>query len=233
MTEETKSGETKKCKACQSDISVKAKKCPNCSADQRSWFGRHPFLTGLILFIGLIIMLGSGDDKEAVSTSTNESVSHTAGVAAENVVVSEDVGPEYKWQYKTEVDEFTDVTESYALLASDNQLDFEFPYNGGSSFVLIIRDLNKGNGEEVIITVDKGQFMTYDEHIRVRFDDGEPVTYSIGSSNDGSADVIFIRNAANFIANLAASESIKVEAPFYQEGRQVVYFDTAGFAGLE
>ncbi len=35
---------TKKCKSCQTDIDVKAKKCPNCQADQRNWIARHPIL---------------------------------------------------------------------------------------------------------------------------------------------------------------------------------------------
>jgi hypothetical protein len=38
------------------DINGKAKKCPNCHADQQNWFSRHNILTGigaLILLAGL------------------------------------------------------------------------------------------------------------------------------------------------------------------------------------
>ena len=93
-------------------------------------------------------------------------------------------------------------------------------------------DLGKGLGEEVLMKVDKGQFMSYDEYIQVRFDDGEPVRYNINSPQDGSSDTIFIKNATNFITQLQDSSSIKIEAPFYQEGRKVIYFDTAGYTGL-
>lgn len=43
----------KKCKECYSEIPFKAKKCPNCRSDQRSWVRRHP----IISFLGIIIIL--------------------------------------------------------------------------------------------------------------------------------------------------------------------------------
>src|SRR5437588_12425437 len=69
---------TKKCKSCQSDIDVKAKKCPHCQADQRNWFARHPILTGLVILfvIGLIGAAGS-------SSSTSSSASNATSVPAQ------------------------------------------------------------------------------------------------------------------------------------------------------
>lgn len=39
----------KKCRSCQKKIDDKAKKCPYCQTDQRSWFRRHPIWTFIIL----------------------------------------------------------------------------------------------------------------------------------------------------------------------------------------
>jgi hypothetical protein len=220
--------ETKKCKACLQDIPKGAKKCPHCTADQRSWFARHPILTVLLVIFGLPIILASiGSSTPATDTPNNNDTANPASSDQKATT------PTNTWKYETKTDEFSGDKQSFATLTSSNELEFEFPYNGGSRFVLIIRNQNDGKGEEVMIKASKGQFLTYDENIKVRFDEGEPVTYSISSSDDGSADVVFIKNPAGFIANLKASTAIKVEAPFYQAGRKVIYFDTAGYTGLE
>lgn len=49
----------KKCKSCQSEINDKAKKCPKCQADQRNWFLKHKIISGIILFIILMMMIGA------------------------------------------------------------------------------------------------------------------------------------------------------------------------------
>ena len=62
----------KKCKSCQSEIDGKAKKCPHCQTDQRSWFRRHPILTGiggLIAFIVIIGTFGSSTSKKSTTTT--------------------------------------------------------------------------------------------------------------------------------------------------------------------
>lgn len=67
----------KKCKSCQSEIDDKAKKCPYCQSDQRSWLRRHPVLTALIVFIGLIIIVSAfgssaGDEKSSLISEEQE-----------------------------------------------------------------------------------------------------------------------------------------------------------------
>ncbi|MEZ4211121.1 MAG: hypothetical protein R3B39_02435 [Candidatus Paceibacterota bacterium] len=72
--------ETKKCPSCQSDIPSKAKKCVHCKTDLRSWFSRHPILTGLgFLVIILIVSASSADNK---NTSTPSPVSTNQNVVA-------------------------------------------------------------------------------------------------------------------------------------------------------
>lgn len=64
----------KKCKSCQKQIDDKATKCPHCRTDQRSWFKRHPILTGiLVLFVIGIIGSAAGGSKSSSPTQSNNS----------------------------------------------------------------------------------------------------------------------------------------------------------------
>ncbi len=47
---------TKKCESCRVGIDAKVEKCPNCGASQRSWFTRHPIITGIFILILLGII---------------------------------------------------------------------------------------------------------------------------------------------------------------------------------
>jgi len=49
----------KKCKACDKEMGATAYKCPGCGTDQRGWMARHKIWTGLIIFFGFMIIVGS------------------------------------------------------------------------------------------------------------------------------------------------------------------------------
>lgn len=55
----------KNCKACEQEIGAKVKKCPHCGEDQRSFFGRHKFITFLlvVLVLGGIGSLFNKEEK--------------------------------------------------------------------------------------------------------------------------------------------------------------------------
>lgn len=64
---------TKKCSSCDKEISAKAKKCPYCQQDLRSWFRKHPILTFLGIMILLVVGLSSSSSKEGgKQTSTSK-----------------------------------------------------------------------------------------------------------------------------------------------------------------
>jgi len=67
---------TKICKSCKTVIDAKEKKCPHCQTDQRSWFGRHPILTGILVFIVVFGFIG------AVSGSKSSSVNNTPALSS-------------------------------------------------------------------------------------------------------------------------------------------------------
>lgn len=67
----------KKCKHCQSQIDADASRCPKCHGDLRSWFKRHPIITGLLalFFIGSFIsgVSQSSKDQKTAPEGTQES----------------------------------------------------------------------------------------------------------------------------------------------------------------
>jgi len=71
---------TKKCKYCQTDTPLGAKKCPNCWSDVRSWFIRHPLLTISVVII-IIISINSAIywTKNSSSISSNSQQSSEGG----------------------------------------------------------------------------------------------------------------------------------------------------------
>lgn len=84
---------TKKCKSCQSEIDIKAKKCPKCRADQRGWFKRHPILTGLLIliFIGIIgSAAGGSKDSSTSSGSKTNAGSDQANLAKVGEAVTDE-----------------------------------------------------------------------------------------------------------------------------------------------
>lgn len=64
---------TKKCKHCQSEIDEKASKCPNCQSDLRSWFQKHPILTGILVIfvIGWVSSIFNSTSKPSSSNDNS------------------------------------------------------------------------------------------------------------------------------------------------------------------
>lgn len=64
----------KQCKNCKAHLSIDPKitKCPRCQSDLRHWVDRHPFLTGLFIFLAIIFFITrvSGDKKKTTISTT-------------------------------------------------------------------------------------------------------------------------------------------------------------------
>lgn len=173
------------------------------------------------VFILLMIIANIGDDEK--STTTNNSINSEENTTNEIKEVKSN------WQYSEDADKMTNDKRYFASSVSTNEIEFEFPYNGGSNFTLTIRNMGKGN--EIVLQVSKGQFMSgimSSEYCRVKFDDGETVKYTYNSAADGSSDVIFFDKSTKFLANLKTAKKLMIEAPFYDAGRQVINFDIEG-----
>ena len=177
-------------------------------------------LYAVVAFIGLGV-LGA-----IISPNENSSGSTTTQAKERDDAPAEPPKFESPWQYSEGEDRMSGDKSFYAQTSSSNEVDFEFPYHGGSTLSLTVRN-SKGRNE-VLVRISSGQFMTSisgDEHIRIKVDDNQPKNYSYNGAADGSTDVIFVNSANRFIADLKGASELMVEAPFYNEGRQIFDFE--------
>ena len=177
-------------------------------------------IVGILFLLIIISNLGGNDENSTSSTSSTNATDTIAEKPVETIP---------NWEYAEDEDKMTNEKRYFATCSSTNQLEFEFPYDGGSSFILTLRNMGKGN--EIVLKVSKGQFMSSimsSEYCRVKFDEGETVNYSFNSASDGSSDIIFFVNSNKFLTKLKTAKKLMIEAPFFNAGRQVINFDVEG-----
>lgn len=121
----------------------------------------------------------------------------------------------------------TDKIIYFANCDASNVLNFGFPYEGGSTLTILVRKMDGKN--EVILQVSKGQFSSaYDSSVKMKFDNGKVLSYDFTEAADGSSDYIFLHPASSIIKKIKNAKSIKIEAPFFEQGRQVAEFNVSG-----
>lgn len=183
----------------------------------------YQYLFGF-LFVIFIANLCSNPKKENSSKSNLNSNSLT-----EEKATDKEETPSNKWYYNEDVDKMTSKKNHFATLVSENSLNFDFPYNGGSYGKLLVR--KKDGSTNIMLSISKGQFMTGIEGVRVRLRfDQEPAFSVTGSqSSDYSSDLLFLSSESKIINKLKKSKSLIVEAEFYNEGRRTLDFNIEGF----
>lgn len=181
-----------------------------------------------LLMLGSIVFLWSCGQPGKNSSGYDETLDSVYVDSVDTSiddVVSETM--EKQWDYSTETDEMNDSKSRFASLVSDNVIEFDFPYNGGSTMRLTVRYMKK-YGTDVILRISSGQFLCSEYNgtnfVRVRFDDGTAMKYRTLEPADGSSDQLFLTNAKKFISLAKKAKVIKIEAPFYQEGNRVFTF---------
>lgn len=179
-------------------------------------------VTGLFSSCGSSTSSSSSSDSTVVDTSTVKETDSSAAKEkpAENTS---------KWTYNEEQDKMTSKKKYFANIEANNVLNFDFPYDGGSTGSIMIR--KKDGATDVMLSISKGQFNTGVDgtSISVRFDDDKPVTFECSEASDNSSDLLFINNTKKFISRLKKSKKMNVQAEFYESGLQVMEFTTAGF----
>lgn len=207
------------CKECKREISSDAKVCPHCGKRQRT-NTRVALLAALISVLVLLGCLGVIVNQfntrgPTVDTGSASTVGH--------VTPAQPV-----WNYSSQVDKMGRGTTEFASLDSVNQVSFDFPYNGGSTASLVIRNSPK-YGKDVLLEIDKGQFLcdTEDCHVNVRVDNGPAARVDGDESSDGSSNVIFLPYST-LVRDLLRAKVLRVEPNFYQEGSRVFEFHPHG-----
>ncbi|CAM3700826.1 hypothetical protein MUGA111182_03990 [Mucilaginibacter galii] len=180
----------------------------------------------LLLVAGLFSSCGSSESSNSSSDSTKKDTKSKEGISAES---SEPAKAESKWQYSEEVDKMTSAKNYFATIESDNQLDFEFPYDGGSNGTITVRKMAKST--DVLIGISKGQFNSHSDGttVKVRFDDKKPINFTCSEPSDGSSDALFIDSPKKFLTLLKSAKKVIVQAEFYESGLKEMEFDTKDF----
>ena len=154
-------------------------------------------------------------------------------IAAEEARVADSIAEAMSkshWIERTSEDAMTDATNVWMSLLSDNQHEFEFPYNGGAKLQIDVR-YRKQDGSQVILTLSKGQLQTTNysngNNVIVRFDDDAPMTFSTSEPADYSSSYLFLNNPRKFINRAKTAKKIKVQVPVFDEGQPVFEFEPA------
>lgn len=161
----------------------------------------------------------------ACNNNTSANMSASASVAVGSTL-SSTIG-ESKWEYSTDIDPMSDSTVNYATLRSSNSLNLGEPYSGENYGDLYIRK-SKNSKVEVVFTIDKGQLMCdrYKCTTLVRFDNKQPITFSMDLPDDNSANVLFFTDSAKFVENAKTAKQILIEVTMFKEGSQHLLFKT-------
>ena len=176
-------------------------------------------VVGLIVALAVLGAIVGGGKPDKVSAAATPSSGNSMSPA-------DGASPDSSWSYTTQKDEVRNATTSYASIASDNKVDFDFPYNGGSTLQMTVRHDHRG--DNVYFTISKGQFVCGIETCGGEMNvDGAVRHLSLSSSSDGSSDTLFANGEAGIIKALKSGKKIIVELPFYQSGNRPFTFTTA------
>lgn len=176
----------------------------------------------------IVGIISHSESNSRESTSTR----HTTAVSEEgkqDSIPRKPPPPVSKWQYEQSEDKMRNAVSRFASLESNNQVDFDFPYNGGSSAEIVLQNSPR-YGKAIRLQVNKGQFLCHYDGctINVKFDDHPVQTFPAGEPSDGSSNFVFIRNDAQFLRTLRKAKTVTIEAQFYREGIQQFQFSPTG-----
>lgn len=183
-------------------------------------------LIGIVLAVFVFWIIGNLNNSNAASQTLSEPITVDTTAVSIDTMTNTSTAYDNKWQYDSSIDKMTSKTSKFATIRSSESLDLDFPYDGINFGYLIIRKMNDRLG--ILIRVDKGQISGGYEnnYIKVRFDDETPITFSYSEPADNSSDLIFIENKTKFLSKLRKAKKTLIEIPFYQNGNQVLEFNT-------
>ena len=163
---------------------------------------------------------GAADAKTAAQAKAGEPSGNAPAASA---------GQSSKWVYSEDKDAMRGTVTRHAEIVSENELEFDFPYSGGSKGGLDVRQ-DPHDGLAVLLSITKGQFTCspLGGHITAKFDNGPVQKFSCEGTSDGTTNVVFIGSPQKFIAALKGAKTVIVEAEFFREGRRQITFGVQG-----
>lgn len=166
---------------------------------------------GVLIFIGILLP----DESETKKKDDNGSPAN----------VENEEKNKSPWQYSQTSNEMDGTKYYFASNTSLNELKFEFPY-GSSDFTLTLRYQSNGR-TDIMLQGSSCQFLGSlgTEYVRLKFDEKEPFNVYYSEPEDVSSGLIFLQSTKKIISNIKTAKELKIEAPFFQEGRQIIRFN--------
>lgn len=151
---------TKECSKCGTQIPAKAIKCPNCHSDLRSWFRRHPILTGFFSLFILTFVFGLG------SSSKNKKIVNNQNGEVAGTETSTQASQSKSWVKVIEVSGNANKrTDLFHLNGGKARLSYSV--NGGSAVLMAAyvmdegKSLDKQGGFPEVTVSEAGSDSTY------------------------------------------------------------------------
>ena len=186
------------------------------SAKANSFDLNWKWVASIILTLFAVSCTSPVHRNRADSTQTASGINHRVAISR-------------SWVYTQDTDKMSPGTDYFAAVAANNALSFKDPSDSDASAILTIRHLSGKN--RLTLTVTKGRFLNTDangEHVRIKFDNGNPAKYACDPGLDGNQDMLYIHPANNLIARLRNTKRLIIEANFLTDGLQQMTFDVTG-----
>lgn len=196
---------------------------------------------GCAIFLGIALIgaIAGGGGTKSNSVASNAATANLSdadlNAVAEQAVANADAALNEAaaesasgWSYNSDTDQLRGKTIYYASADSENSVDFDFPYSGGSTLAMTVRRHPK-YGDDVYFRISKGQFVCGVESCEgtINYGDG-PQSIALTEPADNSSDMVFASNGPAVISHLKKAKRVIVELPFYQEGNRQFTFQTKG-----
>lgn len=202
--------------------------------EARKWVEMNIGNIGAKTSFGDVEFLISGNDRSRILQLRNKNAApFSAPATSSSIPTAPAKVPDQpaNWRFDHSDYEMSKGRIHHAATTSSNTVNFGFPYGGAQRGTLFLRTHPK-YGKDVVLSIERGQFLVRsyeDSKALVRFDDGDPITYTVVGAEDHSTTSVFFRDYQGFVSKMLKAKRVRISVPVYQQGSPVFEFDVSGF----
>ena len=148
--------------------------------------------------------------------------SSPAGPTVRSANAQQPSAPGSGWQYQQ------GGTLYKATLNSTNQIELPYPYGGGSTVTLAVR--NRDGATTAFLSVSKGLLApSYQGGTAlIRFNGSRPVTYTLSAAANGRGNLLFVDDSPQLIRQLRTANTMTVQLNVTGQKLNEIRFNIAG-----
>ena len=121
------------------------------------------------------------------------------------------------------------VKTKLAELRSTNRAQLDFPYRGGSTLELNLRQGDSGDKPEVFFWLDRGQIPCHSDcSLFSKFDGDEVKEWEGTGPASHRGDTIFVNNSHEFLGRLRTAKKLTIEVLIFNQGKFQYTFNVGG-----